>query len=854
MPLIDIDALESTVEEFISLDRVELSLRELDTGWPWPLDAVQKFFETLYNSIVNVPARVWDFFYDKFKGVIEWFWGNIAWPLVRFAWDVYSLTYEWTSGWSEPWATIARFFLFPAAFTYKALRDVIIPRFTALLSDVKKYFDGAVGGIFDAIRNAFSPIFDPLKRFADVVYDFFTKTVPDFIKSAVDFFAALPRHVLDFFNFIREKFFAAISSIVDFFTKTVPEWAGKAWDFISKIPDTLRKLVLEDLPKAVLSGISLVVEFFNEKIISPVREAVVNVFTAIADAIRGFLRGVVDYFTSIPDDYARGGFEAVLVKLLPLIGAGFGIAVAVDLAGLKIAGSGIDPDAVRNFISNTVFKFFDISIFTSVFFAIAVQKPLEYVVKRAFRTSRPSPEDALKFLSKNIISRGEALEYLQISGYPDRIAEHYLKSIFREPDFTSIFTAYRRGKISEQEYGVWLRVLNIDRAETLDGVLYPFRILEEASYKVPSPFIIVAAIESGEVSEETLYKILTYDLIHPELVDETVKGLLWRSLREERSLLRRYVIDLFSEGAMNIVEFDHWLGVLGVSEKLSKSIVEVAVLHREKTVRKRVFSQLEKMFLEGYISRAEFIEKASSLTHDAELIVKYAALLEYIRDNYYVVRETRDERSAYKATLVSKFKRGYISEEELLNELLKLNLNEIEIELTLARARQEYDAEQKEILFKDLIEKLKTGLMTKTMFTDECTRLGIKYEKCLSYADYYWSKYIGEEFYVITRDERNALASIYIKKYVMGFMSEEELRSKLRRLMFTDQEIDLRVERAIEEDELKILTDLLAEADALLKKREITIEEYIEHLVSLGMRREKAETRARRILAAARKT
>jgi cytosine/uracil/thiamine/allantoin permease len=51
-----------------------------------------------------------------------------------------------------------------------------------------------------------------------------------------------------------------------------------------------------------------------------------------------------------------------------------------------VVGTGVDLNAVREFINNTVMKFFDVSIFTSVFFAIAVQKPLEYVVKRAFRT------------------------------------------------------------------------------------------------------------------------------------------------------------------------------------------------------------------------------------------------------------------------------------------------------------------------------------------------------------------------------------------------------------------------------------------------------------------------------------
>jgi predicted RND superfamily exporter protein len=87
----------------------------------------------------------------------------------------------------------------------------------------------------------------------------------------------------------------------------------------------------------------------------------------------------------------------------------------------------------------------------------------------------------------------------------------------------------------------------------------------------------------------------------------------------------------------------------------------------------------------------------------------------------------------------------------------------------------------------------------------------------------------------------------------MGFMTEDQLRQELKKLMFTDEEIELRIKRAIEEDEAKMLADLLAEADNLLKKGEMTPEEYVEHLTSLGMRRERAEARARKILATIRK-
>jgi hypothetical protein len=523
------------------------------------------------------------------------------------------------------------------------------------------------------------------------------------------------------------------------------------------------------------------------------------------------------------------------------------------MASVKVMGTGIDLHNVSETVRSIISSFFDIRMFTSVFLAIAVQKPLEYAAKRAFRTERPSPGDALKFLAKNIIDENEAFNYLQIAGYPDEIAEKYIRSIYREPPFEAVFTAYKRGKIDEREYRAWLTILNIDKAETLSGTLYPYRVLEEAAYRLPSPFVLTYAVETGEVPDDVLRRIFEYELMHPEFVDVMVSALKWRAARDERSLLRRYVIDNFIDGALKTTELDHYLGILGLTGDLTKSIIEVADLSRRKNIRRKALSYLEKQFLEGYMSRDEFVDKLVSYGFDDELVREYAALLQYVRDNYMVVKETKDERSALRTSLVNKYKRGLLTDEALESELRKLNLNEIEIALTIARAKLEFDAEQKEILFNDLIERLKQGRLSKSEFVDQCTRLTINYDRCLAYANYYWDKYVGDEFYVITKDERSALASAYLKKYVAGFMIEDELKEKLKKLAFTDEEIALRIERAMVEDEVKMLMDLLAEADAYLKKGEMSPEDYVEYLVSLGMRREKAEARARKILASIKK-
>ena len=826
---------------------------ELDLELPGVFGDLQRRIEDLFNNVANVPGRILSVIGDKISEAFSWIGQHVTYRLFIYVWDVYRIVEDWTAGWDEPWRSIARVFLFGPAFVYKGFKDYVEPKLRQLRDDVVQAFDGAFTAVGDTIYKIFSPLIDPMRSFFEKVRDFFLVDVPRFFVDVKDFFLGIKDRLGDLYRWLDDKARRFIDTVIDFVTKDIPGFFTDIKDRLGRLGEGIKNFFTKELPEYVKEYLSRIADFLRENIADPVVNALRRFWEAEVEGIRRLLGMASDYYMQLSAVYEREGLEGVFARFIPIMAAGAAVAVAADLLSIKIAGTGIDPQSIRQYLDRTVFRLISPEIFTSVFLAIAVQKPLEYVVRRVFRTERPNPSDALNFLSKNLITEEQALHYLQIAGYPDEIARTYLRSIYREPPFEAVFTAYRRGKIDDREYRVWLSVLNIDRAETLNGTLYPYRVLEEAAYRLPSPFVLTYAVETGEISEDVLRRILEYDLLHPEFIDVMVKGLMWRAARDERSLLRKYVIDSYIDGALSSEQLQHYLGVLGLSGDLTGSLLDAADLARRKSIRRKALSYLEKQFLEGYMDRSDFINQLVSYGFDEELVREYAALLEYVRDNYMVVKETRDERSSLKAALVNKYKRGLLTDEELEAELRKLNLNEIEIALTLSRAKLEFDAEQKEILFNDLIEKMKQGWISKSEFTDQCQRLGIKYERCLAYADYYWTKYIGDQFYVITKDERSALASSIIKKYVMGFMSEDELRDELKKLMYSDEEIQLRIRRAMVEDEVKMLSDLLAEADSLLKRGEITPEDYVEYLVSLGMRRERAEARAAKITASMRR-
>jgi len=826
---------------------------DLDAGWPWPLDSVQRFFEDVLSFVVDIPGRVWAFFDEALKGALDWLWRSVAGPLARFALDVWLITDEWTRGWGEPWKSIARLFLVGPAFAYKAMRDAVLPAIQAAGEQVVRAFDGALSSVAAALYEIFRPVVDPIKAFAGAVVNFFTKDVPSFFAGAAEFFASLPRKVAELFDWLTKAFGEGWSALVRFFTSDVPSFFEGVRKFFAELPGMIYDFFTKTLPEGIMNFLRAAWEWLSKNVGEPLLNALKGLWDQISSHFSELISLVVRTMRGLPEAYEREGAEGVFKAMLPILGLGVGAMIAVDLLSLHVLGTGIVPDGVRAFVKDVVCSVFDVKVFTSVFTAIAVQKPLEYAIRMSFRTSRPDVNDSLTFLAKNIIDEEEAMSYLRIAGYPDEIARKYMRSIYKEPPFASVFTAFQRGKMDEGEYRAWLSILNVDKAETLSGVLRPHKAMEEAMWKLPSPSQLAFIVETGELSEDVLKRMLRYELYHPEFVEVVAKGLLWRAARDERSLLRRYVIEDYVEGVARREEVEHYLPLLGVSSELARPLLEFLDSRRRKAVRRKAMSYLERQFLEGYMSREELVEQLRSFGFDEELVQEYAALLQYVRDNYVVVKETRDERSALRAALVAKFKRGLMTEEQLEEELRRLGFSEVEVSLTLARARLEFEAEVAELQLSDLVEQLKRGRLSKSEFVDQATRLGVRYERAMALADYYWSKYVADEFFKMTRDESSALANALVKKYVMGFMTEEQLRDELKRLALTAEEVELRVRRALVEDEVRALEDALREADAMLKKGELSLEDYVSYLASLGMRRERAEARGRRILASARR-
>ena len=85
-------------------------------------------------------------------------------------------------------------------------------------------------------------------------------------------------------------------------------------------------------------------KFLSKNIITPMRDVLGRVWDAISGAFSSVLRSVMEFFSALPGEFERGGIEAVVARLLPVAAAGFGIALALDLASVKVVGYGLGEE------------------------------------------------------------------------------------------------------------------------------------------------------------------------------------------------------------------------------------------------------------------------------------------------------------------------------------------------------------------------------------------------------------------------------------------------------------------------------------------------------------------------------
>jgi len=178
----------------------------------------------------------------------------------------------------------------------------------------------------------------------------------------------------------------------------------------------------------------------------------------------------------------------------------------------------------------------------------------------------PSVSDFITFYKLNIFNAAALTKYLALHGYKEEWAKMYEYAAWVLPNFEQVVTAKVRGRITEGDYERWLDVLNVRRAPRPGFERADISVFEEAVYRMPSPFVLTHAVDSGVITADEVERILLEGLTHPKYARIIAEGVVYRALRDEFTALIREAVRDYADGWIGRVELERRLREAGVPE------------------------------------------------------------------------------------------------------------------------------------------------------------------------------------------------------------------------------------------------------------------------------------------------
>ena len=959
-----------------SLDR-ELELKQLlDTGWPPPLDAIQEFFEDLYNTIVGLVNEIVDAITNTFPEMFSNIYSGMTDYLNSVFGAVFGEAWEEASYYEYPW----NYLLLPFTIFKYGLNDYVVQPVTNFIADGFNAFSESLGNLIEPIIDPFTNFLNTYINFINMFWDNILEAITlSFPNVFTDFvFDFQYPNIMSFVNTIVSSLEGFTDIVQSSYEDYVNAWLEYAINVKEKIEGgkidealaesstlvnkaTLLAIEIDKLNKSFMgSGIrAQALEMFLDGVFNP------------GSGLIPLLSPIMDAFINKPATYwANAQARTTIPSIDRIRRYYFHDKMTEDYAKMLLSWYGLRDEYIE-WEMDTWHIVPSVDMIKTWYLREYIDDAtVDLLLKRhGYREGHiayikeswweiPGIRDLITFVVREVITPDDFYAWAKKQGLSEYWAKNYWEAHWVLPSFENIRDAFWRGIISEEEFKKYI-VWHDYKPEPRPGISKSDQeIMLELSYDLPGKIDVRWMLRWGIIDRETAKELLKMKGLHPDWIDRVAEAEYLNQLLDERTRVKSEAYASFRDGLMNedvlreILhnarflddEIDYLVNAANLvrERKLKDIVLEVYddllekgyitrdvyvnelvnhgfdsdyvnaradnILLRYENITKKQLTRDErtalanlymKLYKQGFLSEDDLrarleeqeltpdeidkrVERAKEeySTEITDLWIDYYkelfkhglidadtfktslinlgmseekadAMVEYYSVKYQYIDQvelTRDERKSLANTLLKLYKYGVIPSDELATRLADLGFTDDEINFMLERANREYDYSIKDIYLDLLREQLKQGLIDRSTFINNCVDLGFSSDKCEAWAELYYTRYIGIDYYVLTRDERKSLANTLLRLYKYGRYSEDEVRARLSQLGFTDREIDLMMERANIEAEYEQIEYLIKYYDELLRAGAITQDEYISSLTQLGIRQEMAEARALYIL------
>ena len=659
------------------------------------------------NAVKWIGERIHEFikpWYYKFWSIFS----NIGW-------DIYWTLEYWTRGMDDPWRTVAKVLFFPAATVYVLLKP-LFQKVWEWMPDWMKNLPETLGKIKDQVWEA----------------------LPDWVKGALNAINKLYEMEWDMlWNFLRDpvgalkKGWETVSTAVGNAFKGVQDWwnANVAphidWlkDRVAELPKNIEDM-LDGAGKAILGGIEgigrAIVNFFFETIpraladagkwlqahvITPIHNALSWLWNMLGNAATGVLRGVVDKAKEISDRIKRGDWMASFELLSTFAAAGLGVSGIMSVAGIKIAGTGLEVGELSRFVS----MLFDPSLVTGVIIgtmlSASVGAPLRTQFNRMFRPTLPDDRDIEEWWRRGLIDDSKAKELLASLGYADEYIDNIVASFTDLPSESDVKTWFLRGYIDEGKAREYLRMRGYTD-EMIENTMKSWWI-------IPSVSDLISFVVKEVISPEEFYKYAAQMGLSKEWAKAywdahwqlpafgQLREAMWRGIITEEEYKKYIVwhdylnvprpgisksdqeimfelsyelpgrIDarwMYEQGAIDMETLTELYKMTGLHPDWIDPVVKATALTVLRTEKESLIREAMYDLRDGWLTEEEFDKLLEELEMPERLRYFWKQRALMLRE-----REIRDQK---KDILVNSYRLGIIDAGELRDELRKLGMVE----------------------------------------------------------------------------------------------------------------------------------------------------------------------------------